>query len=97
KNITDRVWTSYVADRRSEGISDTTILGAGKVLRMLFSNAVKSGLMNATQVPKFTMPKASKSKEDYVSLEEFEKLLKVLPERFHAYATWQFYQATRKT
>jgi len=56
-----------------------------------------SKLLNLSQVPAFTLPKAPKPKKDFATKEEFDKLLKFLDAKFHPYATFLFYQATRKT
>jgi integrase len=100
KDITNHKWVSgFIEERRKEGVSDATIRNSGGLLRQMFKIAASPEfkLLNPSQVPTFTMPKAPKSKQDFATKEEFDKLLKFLDKKFHPYATFLFYQATRKT
>jgi integrase len=100
KDINNQMWVSgFVEERRKEGVSDATIRNSGALLRQMFKIAASPEfkLLNPSQVPAFTMPKAPKSKQDFATKEEFDKLLKFLDTKFHPYATFLFYQATRKT
>jgi integrase len=100
KDITNQKWVSgFIEERRKEGVSDATIRNSGALLRQMFKIAASPEfkLLNPSQVPAFTMPKAPKSKQDFATKEEFDKLLKFLDTKFHPYATFLFYQATRKT
>jgi integrase len=97
--ITNGLWVKeFIEPRRKEGVSDATILNSGKLLRQMFKIAASPEfkLLSASQVPTFTMPKPPKPKKDFATKEEFDKLLTVLNPRFHPYATFLFYQATRK-
>jgi integrase len=100
KDINNGMWVSgFIEARRKEGVSDATIRNSGALLRQMFQVAASPEfkLLNPSQTPTFTMPKAPKSKTDFATKEEFEKLLQYLDDRFHPYATFLFYQATRKT
>jgi len=100
KDINNQMWVSgFVEERRKEGVSDATIRNSGALLRQMFKIAASPEfkLLNPSQVPAFAMPKAPKSKQDFATKEEFDKLLKFLDTKFHPYATFLFYQATRKT
>lgn len=99
KDITNARWLSFIEDRRKDGVSDATIRNSGVLLRQMFKIAASPEfkILNPSQVPAFTLPKAPKPKKDFATKEEFEKLLKTLDGRFHPYATWLFFQATRKT
>jgi integrase len=100
KDITNHKWVSgFIEERRKEGVSDATIRNSGGLLRQMFKVAASPEfkLLNPSQVPTFTMPKAPKSKQDFATKEEFDKLLKFFDKKFHPYATFLFYQATRKT
>jgi integrase len=100
KDITNQKWLSgFVEPRRKEGVSDATIRNSGVLLRQMFAVAASPEfrLLNPSQVPTFTMPKAPKEKQDFATKEEFDKLLQHLDAKYHPYATFLFYQATRKT
>jgi len=100
KDIHNRTWVSgFIEERRKEGVSDATIRSSGVLLRQMFSvaSSPEFKLLNPSQVPTFTIPAAPKSKTDFATKEEFEKLLQHLDGRFHPYANFLFYQATRKT
>jgi integrase len=100
KAIHNGMWVSgFIETRRKDGVSDATIRSSGVLLRQMFSvaSSPEFKLLNPSQVPTFTIPAAPKSKTDFASKEEFEKLLQHLDNRFHPYATFLFYQATRKT
>src|SRR6266446_5387230 len=100
KNINNGMWVSgFIETRRKEGVSDATIRSSGVLLRQMFKVAASPEfkLLNPSQVPTFTIPAAPKSKTDFATKEEFEKLLEHLDHRFHPYANFLFYQATRKT
>lgn len=100
KDINNGMWVSgFIEARRKEGVSDATIRSSGVLLRQMFrvASSPEFKLLNPSQVPTFTIPAAPKSKTDFATKEEFEKLLQHLDSRFHPYATFLFYQATRKT
>jgi len=100
KDINNQMWVSgFIKERRKEGVSDATIRNSGALLRQMFKIAASPEfkLLNPSQVPAFTLPKAPKPKKDFARKEEFDKLLKFLDAKFHPYATFLFYQATRKT
>ncbi len=100
KDITNARWLGFIETRRKQdGVSDATIRNSGVLLRQMFSVAASPEfkLLNPTQVPKFTLPKPPSPKKDFATKEEFDKLLKYLDNKFHPYATWLFFQATRKT
>ncbi len=100
RDITNTRWLAFIEERRkTDGVSDATIRNSGVLLRQMFKIAASPEfkLLNPSQVPAFTLPKAPKPKKDFATKEEFELLLKVLDGRFHPYATWLFFQATRKT
>ena len=100
KGINNQMWVSgFIEERRKEGVSDATIRNSGALLRQMFEIAASPEfkLLNPSQVPTFTMPKAPKAKQDFATKEEFDKLLQHLDTKYHLYATFLFYQATRKT
>jgi integrase len=98
RDINNVLWSKFIEQRRSEGVSDATIRNSGGCLRQMFSVAASPEykLLNPAQVPTLTMPKPPKPRKDFATKEEFDKILKVLPVKFHPYITWLFYQATRK-
>jgi len=98
RDITNQRWMKFIEDRRAEGISDATIRNSGVLLRQMFSvaSSPEYKLLNPAQVPQLTMPKPPKPKKDFATREEFDRLLAAMPQRFHPYATWLFFQATRR-
>jgi integrase len=100
KDINNHLWVSgFIEPRRKEGVSDGTIRSSGVLLRQMFQVAASPEfkLLNPSQIPTFTLPKAPKSRSDFATKEEFDKLLKFIDTKFHPYAIFLFYQATRKT
>jgi integrase len=100
KDINNHLWVSgFIEPRRKEGVSDGTIRSSGVLLRQMFqvAGSAEFKLLNPSQIPTFTLPKAPKSKSDFATKEEFDKLLKFMDSTFHPYAIFLFYQATRKT
>jgi integrase len=99
RDISNQMWVSgFIEERRKEGVSDATIRNSGALLRQMFAVAASPEfkLLNSSQVPTFTLPAAPKAKQDFATKEEFDKLLGALNSRFHPYATFLFFQATRK-
>jgi integrase len=99
RDINNQMWVSgFIEERRKEGVSDATIRNSGALLRQMFAVAASPEfkLLNPAQVPTFTLPAAPKARQDFATKEEFDKLLGELSPRFHPYATFLFFQATRK-
>jgi hypothetical protein len=98
KDITNARWLDFVEARRLEGVSDSTILNSGKLLGQMFkiASSPQYKLVNPFHVPKLTMPKPAKAKQDFATREEFDHLLEVMDKKYHPYMLWLFFQATRK-
>lgn len=92
--ITKEDWEKeFIISRRKEGVSDATIANSSKLLRQMLNLAIENNKITAA--PKITVPKAPKAREEYLTKEQFDNLLKYADEKFHPVFKFLFYQGVR--
>jgi integrase len=91
-------WESaFILARRKEGVSDGTIINSAKLLRKMFSIAVRKNRL--TVAPQVAAPKAPPAKKHVLYKEQFDLLIgpNGVPKEFIPVMTFLFYQGTRIT
>ena len=82
----------FIAARKKDGASDSTIRRNLVILRSMLNLARKEGKLEMHNVPWFPMPEDSEAAGEYVSPEAFAKIISHIPEQLHPF--FKFLYAT---
>jgi len=92
--ITKEEWEKeFIIGRRKEGVSDGTIANSAKLLRQMLNIAVDNKKLVAA--PKITVPKAPPAREEFLTKEQFDRLLEYSDKKFNPVFKFLFYQGVR--
>jgi integrase len=92
-SITNDTVQRFVRERRSEGVSDATILGNLRLLKRMVNLAADAKKLS--EVPKFKFPPKPEARTDFIREPQFQGLLKEMPAHLHPYMLFLFYQGVR--
>lgn len=85
----------FIMGRRKEGVSDATIANSAKLLRQMLNLAVENNKL--VTAPKVMVPAPPKAREEFLTKEQFDKLLEYTDKTFHPVLKFLFYQGVRIT
>lgn len=74
---------AWIAERRSQGLSDSTIRQAYTVLRLMLDTAKRDGLIRANPTHAVKRPKSTAQEADFLDAQQVRDLLVAEDSRYH--------------
>jgi len=97
KEITTAKIKDFIEDRQLEGVSNSGINGSLAVLRRMFWLQVQESRFPRNLVPHFPMLPKNKPREDFLTQEQYEKVLAALPDDLKPLFVVSYHTGARKS